>query len=34
MRPYTIDLHNHMPLERTDYRGPLETSGEDVVRAP
>jgi hypothetical protein len=33
MRPYTIDLHNHMPLERTDYRGPLETSGEDVVRA-
>ena len=33
MRPYTIDLHNHMPLERTDYRGPLHTSGADVVRA-
>jgi len=33
MRPYTVDLHNHMPLARTDYRGPLETSGEDVVRA-
>ncbi len=33
LRPYTIDLHNHMPLARTDYRGPLETSGEEVVRA-
>ena len=33
MRSYTIDLHNHMPLERTDYRGPLSTSGADVVAA-
>jgi PHP family Zn ribbon phosphoesterase len=33
MPSYTIDLHNHMPLERTDYRGPLHTSGADVVRA-
>jgi hypothetical protein len=30
---FTIDLHNHMPLERTDYRGPMHTSGEDVARA-
>lgn len=33
MTAYAIDLHNHMPLERTDYRGPLDTSGSDVVRA-
>jgi PHP family Zn ribbon phosphoesterase len=33
MRPYTIDLHNHMPLDRTDYRGPLSTSGADVTSA-
>jgi hypothetical protein len=33
MTAYTIDLHNHMPLARTDYRGPLHTSGSDVVRA-
>jgi len=33
MPSYTIDLHNHMPLERTDYRGPLHTSGEDVALA-
>lgn len=33
MTSCTIDLHNHMPLERTDYRGPLHTSGFDVVAA-
>jgi PHP family Zn ribbon phosphoesterase len=33
MTAYTIDLHNHMPLERTDYRGPLHTSGADVAGA-
>jgi len=33
MSSYTIDLHNHMPLERTDYRGPLDTSGGDVAGA-
>jgi PHP family Zn ribbon phosphoesterase len=33
MTAYTIDLHNHMPLERTDYRGPLQTSGADVAGA-
>jgi PHP family Zn ribbon phosphoesterase len=33
MAAYTVDLHNHMPLERTDYRGPMHTSGEEVARA-
>lgn len=33
MAAYSIDLHNHMPLDRTDYRGPLGTSGRDVARA-
>jgi hypothetical protein len=30
---YRVDLHNHMPVERSDYRGPLTTTGHDVVRA-
>jgi len=30
---YTIDLHNHMPVPDADYRGPLHTSGEEVVSA-
>jgi len=33
MSVYAIDLHNHMPLARADYRGPMETSGRDVARA-
>lgn len=33
MTAYSIDLHNHMPVEPTDYRGPLDTSGHDVARA-
>lgn len=33
MSVYAIDLHNHMPLERADYRGPMDTSGHDVASA-
>ncbi|HEY5549416.1 MAG TPA: hypothetical protein VIL17_07480 [Coriobacteriia bacterium] len=33
MTAYSIDLHNHMPVEPTDYRGPLDTNGHDVARA-
>ncbi|MDO8964194.1 MAG: hypothetical protein Q7W30_06850 [Coriobacteriia bacterium] len=30
---YEIDLHNHMPLFAGDYRGPMDTTGDDVVAA-
>jgi PHP family Zn ribbon phosphoesterase len=30
---YAIDLHNHMPVPDADYRGPLHTSGAEVVGA-
>jgi hypothetical protein len=30
---YAIDLHNHMPVADADYRGPLHTSGDEVVSA-
>jgi PHP family Zn ribbon phosphoesterase len=30
---FAIDLHNHMPLPGADYKGPMDTTGEDVVRA-
>lgn len=33
MTAYAIDLHNHMPVPDADYRGPLSTSGADVVSA-
>jgi PHP family Zn ribbon phosphoesterase len=33
MAVYSIDLHNHMPVPDADYRGPMDTSGHDVVRA-
>lgn len=33
MAPYAIDLHNHMPVPDADYRGPLHTSGDEVVAA-
>ena len=33
MPVYSIDLHNHMPVPDADYRGPMDTSGDDVVRA-
>ena len=33
MPEYSIDLHNHMPVPDADYRGPLHTSGEEVVSA-
>lgn len=33
MPVYTIDLHNHMPVPEADYRGPMDTTGHDVVRA-
>jgi len=33
MAAFAIDLHNHMPVPGADYRGPMETSGADVVRA-
>jgi hypothetical protein len=33
MARYAIDLHNHMPVPDADYRGPLCTTGEDVVAA-
>jgi len=33
MAPYAIDLHNHMPVPGADYRGPMDTTGHDVVRA-
>jgi hypothetical protein len=32
-RLYAIDLHNHMPVPDADYRGPLDTSGDQVVAA-
>lgn len=33
MTTYAIDLHNHMPLPGGDYKGPMDTTGSDVVRA-
>lgn len=33
MTSFAIDLHNHMPQRGSDYRGPMGTSGADVVRA-
>lgn len=33
MAVYSIDLHNHMPVPDADYRGPMDTTGHDVVRA-
>jgi PHP family Zn ribbon phosphoesterase len=33
MPAYVADLHNHTPHLATDYRGPAETSADDVVRA-
>ena len=33
MTSYAIDLHNHMPMPGGDYKGPMETTGADVVRA-
>ncbi len=33
MAEYTLDLHNHTPLIPSDYRGRLETTPTDIVRA-
>ena len=33
MPAYVADLHNHTPHLGTDYRGPADTSADDVVRA-
>jgi PHP family Zn ribbon phosphoesterase len=33
MPAYVADLHNHTPHLATDYRGPADTSPDDVVRA-
>lgn len=33
MASYAMDLHNHMPVDAGDYKGPMSTSGRDVVRA-
>lgn len=33
MPRYSLDLHNHMPIPGGDYRGPLDTTGCDVVTA-
>jgi hypothetical protein len=33
MARYRVDLHNHMPLAGADYRGPMETTGGEVVSA-
>lgn len=33
MPAYVADLHNHTPHIATDYRGPADTSPDDVVRA-
>jgi PHP family Zn ribbon phosphoesterase len=33
MPAYVADLHNHTPLLPTDYRGPADTTADDVVRA-
>ncbi len=30
---YAIDLHNHMPQPGGDYKGPMTTTGADVVAA-
>jgi PHP family Zn ribbon phosphoesterase len=33
MAEFAIDLHNHMPVPDADYRGPLHTSGAEIVGA-
>lgn len=33
MPAYVVDLHNHTPHLDTDYRGPADTSPDDVIRA-
>lgn len=33
MTSYAIDLHNHMPMPGGDYRGRMDTTGQDVADA-